>query len=150
MEDWNPWFILLGVIITAASGFFSAKLTGRSSVRTKEIEVDALVYDRAERINNAAFTRLEKQIGDLDQKVKDQDVLLQKQSTDMRELRIDLNSITDSLNAAVTLVEEWMIWVTSGCEGPRPEIPRKLRPHIDPDLIEQYNQSNAENIRFPK
>lgn len=127
------WLTIAGIVITALFSYLAARYAGRSSVRVKEVEVDAAAYERAEAINVKAFTRLETEV--------------KEQGKKLEELRSDLNQITQVFRISMAYIERFLLWARDGSNLPIPPIPEQLREHLDPMLIREHNRQQEETER---
>ena len=127
------WLTLAGIVVTAIFSYGAARYAGRSSVRVKEVEVDAAAYERAEAINVAAFMRLEKEVMD--------------QGKKLEELRTDLNKVTHVFRISMAYTERFLLWARDGSRPPIPSIPEQLREHLDPSLIREHSRQQEETER---
>ena len=136
--------ILLGVIVTASASYGAARFAGRSAVKVKEIDVDALAYERAEKINSTAFARLEKEVEDLKQGRKD-DRKEFDEKIEKVEKKADL--ATRDLGIAINWLEQFLMWEQDGSRPPRPHIPSALRKHINQALLMEQRREQLQHNR---
>lgn len=127
----EPWQAILLAIITAGGATWGARFAGKSSVKVKELDVDAAAYERAERINAAAFTRLEGDVTDLRTRSTLQDAELVK-------LRDGMDKVTRAFRIAMNFIEQFLLWERDGSQPPRPNIPESLKEYLDPSLIREH------------
>jgi hypothetical protein len=127
----EPWQAILVAIITVAGSGAAARYAGRSSVKVKELDVDAAAYERAERINSAAFLRMEGDISDLRTRSTLQDAELTK-------LRDGMDKVTRAFRIAMNFIEQFLLWERDGSQPPRPNIPESLKEYLDPSLIREH------------
>lgn len=113
----EPWLMFLGAVITVTGSYGAAKYASKATVRTKELDVDAAAYERADRINAAAFQRLEAEVN--------------RQGAELSRLRTTVEKLTKAFQVAVTLIEQFL-------SGSRPQVPEPLKEYLDPRLIEEY------------
>lgn len=125
------WQGIVLAIISAGGVGFAARFAGKSSVKVKELDVDAAAYERAERINTAAFTRLEGDISDLRNRSTMQD-------DELRKLRDGMDKVTHAFRIAMNFIEQFLLWERDGSQPPRPNIPESLKEYLDPSLIREH------------
>jgi hypothetical protein len=128
IESWQA--VLLAIIAAAATGF-AARYTAKSSVKAKELDVDAAAYERAERINAAAFLRLEGDVADL----RDRSTLQHAESVKLRD---GMDKVTRAFRIAMNFIEQFLLWERDGSLPPRPNIPETLKEYLDPSLIREH------------
>lgn len=127
----EPWQAILVAVITGIPIYYGARFAGRSSVKVKELDVDAAAYERAERINAAAFLRLEGDVTDLRARSTMQDAELVK-------LRDGMDKVTRAFRIAMNFIEQFLLWERDGSQPPRPNIPESLKEYLDPSLIREH------------
>lgn len=130
----EPWLAFLGAVVTVAGSYGAAKYASKASVRTKELDVDAAAYERADRITNAAFQRLEGEV--------------KAQGTQIQELRATVDKVTRVFRTAMNFIEQFLLWERDGQTPPRPNIPETLKEYLDPGLIvEHRRQQENDTLR---
>jgi hypothetical protein len=134
----NEWLILAGGLITVIGSYGAARYAGRSSVKVKEIDIEAGAYERVKKINDAAFERLEKDISDLSKKVGEQGAQISALLTDNRRSK-------RIIEAFANYVEEVLLWDDSGGKPPRPPIPDILKPILQAGLVGEHERQNRES-----
>lgn len=120
----EPWLMFLGGLVTVAGSVFGARYASGASVKVKEIDVDAAAYERADRINAAAFQRLEGEVA--------------RQGKELSELRATVGQITKAFQTALTFIERFLSWERDGAHPPRPNIPETLKEYLDPRLVRSH------------
>lgn len=125
------WQAVALAIITVTGSIMAARYAGKSSVKVKELDVDAAAYERAERINTAAFLRLEGDVKDLRSRATMQDAELVK-------LRDGMDKVTRAFRVAMNFIEQFLLWERDGSQPPRPNIPESLKEYLDPSLIREH------------
>ena len=125
------WQGVLLAVITVGGTFMGARYTGKSSVKVKELDVDAAAYERAEKINTAAFNRIEKEVQDLRER-------LTQQGKDLGDLRDGMDKVTRAFRIAMNFIEQFLLWERDGSQPPRPNIPESLKEYIEPSLIREH------------
>lgn len=130
-------FVFLGIVATAAGSYGAARYSGRSSVKVKEIEVDAAAYERADKINDGVLTRLDNRVKELEQKDKDRD----EQLSNMRGVVQKLDRV---FRIAINFIEQLLLWERDGSRPPRPHIPEDLKEYLDPSLIVEHARQQEE------
>lgn len=130
----EPWLIFLAGLLTVAGSVLGARYASRASVKVKEIDVDAAAYERADRINAAAFQRLESEVT--------------RQGKELSELRTTVEKVTKAFRTAINFIEQVLMWERDGLRSPRPNIPDSLREYLDPLLIvEHVRQQSKDEVR---
>lgn len=125
------WQAVLLAVITVTGSIMAARYAGKSSVKVKELDVDAAAYERAERINTAAFLRLEGDVTDLRARSTLQDAEIVK-------LRDGMDKVTRAFRIAMNFIEQFLLWERDGSQPPRPNIPETLKEYLDPSLIREH------------
>lgn len=120
----EPWLAFLGAVITVTGSYGAAKYASKASVRTKELDVDAAAYERADRITNGAFLRLEAEVN--------------RQGSEISELRATVEKVTRAFRVAINFIEQFLLWERDGSQPPRPHIPDSLKEYLDPRLIAEH------------
>lgn len=120
----EPWLIFAGVLVTAGGSILGALYVAKASVKVKEIDVDAAAYERADRINTGAFTRLENEVT--------------RQGAELVELRTTVEKVTKAFRIAINFIEQFLLWERDGSQPPRPHIPESLKEYLDPRLIAEH------------
>lgn len=132
----DPWLVFAGVVITVGGSVFGARYASRASVQVKEIDVDAAAYERADKINAAAFQRLEAEVS--------------RQGNELKELRNAVKQINKVFQTALNFIEQFLLWERNP-EAPLPRIPDALKEHLDPRLVIEHirQQENEGHRRIP-
>lgn len=132
----DPWLVFLGGVITVAGSVFGARYASRASVKVKEIDVDAAAYERADKINAAAFQRLEAEV--------------ERQGQELSELRNVVKQINKVFQTALNFIEQFLLWERNP-QAPLPQIPEPLKEHLDPRLVAEHirQQAQDETRRIP-
>ena len=130
LEPWQA--ILVGIISTIGIGY-AARFAGRSSVKVKELDVDAAAYERAEKINVAAFSRIEGEVKDLRDR-------LTQQGKELGQLRDGMDKVTHAFRIAMNFIEQFLLWERDGSPPPRPNIPETLKEYLSPFLIREHER----------
>lgn len=132
----DPWLVFLGGVITVAGSVFGARYASRASVKVKEIDVDAAAYERADKINAAAFQRLEAEV--------------ERQGQELSELRNAVKQINKVFQTALNFIEQFLLWERNP-QAPLPQIPEPLKEHLDPRLVAEHirQQAQDETRRIP-
>lgn len=131
----DPWLVFLGGAVTVAGSVFGARYASRASIKVKEIDVDAAAYERADKINAAAFQRLEGEV--------------ERQGRELADLRTAVKQINKVFQTALNFIEQFLLWERNP-EAPLPHIPEPLKEHLDPRLVAEHirQQANDENRRI--
>lgn len=129
----EPWLIFIAGIITVAGSVFGARYASKASVKVKEIDVDAAAYERADRINAAAFLRLEGEVT--------------RQGREISELRTTVEKVTKAFRVAINFIEQFLLWERDGSLPPRPNIPESLKEYLDPSLIREHIRQQKQDDR---
>jgi len=118
------WQAVLLAIITVSGSVMVARYTGKSSVKVKELDVDAAAYERADKINAGAFQRLEAEV--------------LRQGTELTSLRSTVEKVTKAFGIAMNFIEQFLLWERDGSQPPRPAIPESLKEYLNPSLIREH------------
>lgn len=122
----NEWLVFGAAALTVAGSFGAARYAGRATVKTKELDVDAAAYERADKINAAAFQRLEGEV--------------KRQGLELTELRTTVEKVTKAFRTAINFIEQVLIWEMDGT-GVRPKITDGLKEYLDPYLVSEYSRN---------
>lgn len=125
------WQGVLLALITVGGSIMAARYAGKSSVKVKELDVDAAAYERAEKINVAAFSRIESEVKDLRDR-------LTQQGEELGKLRDGMEKVTSAFRIAMNFIEQFLLWERDGSQPPRPNIPESLKEYLDPSLIREH------------
>lgn len=125
------WQVVLGALITMLGSYGAARYAGKSSVKVKEIDIDAAAYERADKINQAAFQRLEKEVSDLKSSHE-------SQGKEIDALKKGMEKVTRVFRVAINFIEQFLLWERDGAHPPRPNIPHLLKEYLDPSLIREH------------
>lgn len=131
----EPWLIFAACLVTVGGSIFGARYAGRASVKVKEIDVDAAAYERADRINSGAFSRLEAEVT--------------RQGAELSRLRSTVEEITKAFRIAINFIEQFLLWERDGSQPPRPHIPESLKEYLDPRLIAEHIRQQAQDDETP-
>lgn len=134
------WQGALLAIITVGGSIMAARYAGKSSVKVKELDVEAGAYDRAERINAAAFIRLDGEIAEL----RSRSVL---QDAEIVKLRDGMDKVAHAFRVAMNFIEQFLLWERDGSQPPRPNIPESLKEYLNPSLIREHIRQQARDDR---
>lgn len=130
-------FVFAGILVTAFASYAAARFAGKSSVKVKEIDVDAAAYERAEKINTAAFLRLEKRIEELESRDE-------ARSKEFEKIQSGFEKLTRVFRIAINFIEQFLLWERDGSNPPRPNIPKDLKEYLDPSLIREHVKQQEE------
>ncbi|RJU01971.1 hypothetical protein D6T65_04955 [Arthrobacter frigidicola] len=136
--DW--WIGIIIALITGAVSVIGVRYTSKSTVKVKELEVDASAYDRAERIYNSALSRLDSDIQDLRTRST-------AQEAEITKLRDGIGKVTAAFRVAMNFIEQFLLWERDGSAPPRPSIPDSLKEYLDPQLIREHIRQQAQDDR---
>ena len=120
----EPWQGVLIGIVSTIGVIYAARFAGKSSVKVKSLDIDAAAYERADKINSAAFQRLEGEVT--------------RQGRELTELRSTVEKVTKAFRVAINFIEEFLLWERDGSPQPRPRIPVLLKEYLDPSLVREH------------
>lgn len=120
--------------------FVDSRSTSRSSVKVQEIDVAAAAYERAEKINAAAFGRLEKEVDDLRKGHTEQ-------GDELRKVKKNTELVTQDPSIAINWHEQFLMREQDGSRHQRPHIPTALRKHIHQTLLIEQRQEQLQHNR---
>ena len=127
----ETWMGIVLAVVTVTGSVLAARIASRSSEKVKEMDVDASAYERAERINAAAFLRLEADVTALK-------ALSAEQSLQISDLKRNMAEVTQAFRIAINFIEQFLLWERDGSTPPRPNIPEFLERYLAPDLIREH------------
>lgn len=133
MENWIVNAVL-GAFTVAAS-VFGAAMAAKASVKVKQIDVDEAAYERADRITDAAFQRLENE-------VLRQGGTISEQGVKIATLTATVERVTGAFRVAIGFIERLLLW--EGGAAPRPRIPDSLKEYLDPRLVSNHRNHSSE------
>lgn len=99
--------IILG-LITLAGTIYAAYKAGKTTLKVKELDVDGLAFERAEKIYAGAIGTLQRQYDDLEKQRSDDRAAhaaeLAKRDERLDRVEKEVNKVRDQNNALVTFV----------------------------------------------
>lgn len=134
----NPVLIFLASVASLVATVIVGLITAKGSLKTKVLDIDAQAYERAERINNGAFERLEKEVEELKGAHVEQGQVIKIQGEEIKHLRTGMNKVTHAFGVAMNFIEQFLLWERDGSRPPRPHIPGALEEYLDPALIREH------------
>ena len=113
--------VALGTWATYKRGKQSDKTTAAVSKETNAIAFSAQLLGRLEEVEGKV-TSLQ---------------------NDVKTLEGEVRTLRDDLTTAINFIESFMLWALSGCHGPMPRMPFKIRKYFADELIEEHERQQS-------
>lgn len=100
------WLAVGGVLLSGLSAWFAAWFAGRSTVKVKQIDVEAAAYANANKINSDLFENLRQQIVDLKGELEDRDKRMDKIEEQLQEVRGHNNALISFCYRLIAIIRK--------------------------------------------
>lgn len=148
MIDWGAILLFAGGIVTAIGGAVVARYTAKSTVKAKQVEVEANVstrkmeledaaLERLESANVSAFLRMKEELIELKLASQEQKKAIAEQGLEISRLRESFEKISGVFRIVVNWVEGYLEWEASPRGRPRPKIPSEVTPYLNQSLLDK-------------
>lgn len=134
---WAPILTFLGVVVSAAIGWWGSRLGANASRDTSEIanrgeEWDRL-FDRFQAVSDKEFALRDREMASLRDRMDSQEAEIRELKRKYSTLREEHSQLWELFTTAMETLQRWILWSDSGGRGSPPLLPEILREHLPRD-----------------